>query len=114
MYTKFLDNNTTFFDVDDTLVLHNVSSDPEKAIVIKSNSISISAIPNTKLINKLKSLKNKGSTIVVWSGGGSDWAEEVVNALELNQYVDCILSKPTRYYDDLDCTEWMPTRKYEV
>lgn len=113
MYIKFQDKATIYFDVDDTLVLHNISKKPEKAIFIRSTATDIAVIPNTIMINKLVELKKQGNIIVVWSGGGADWAEAVINSLNLQNYVDCILSKPFLYFDDLDSTEWMPTRSYE-
>lgn len=114
MYKKFSNPETIYFDIDDTLILHNVSRRPEKAIFISSGDVDISVIPNTKLISKLVEFKKQGKTIIVWSAGGADWAETVVNTLNLESYVDCILSKPTLYFDDLDCSEWMPARSYEV
>lgn len=64
-------------------------------------------VPNEEVINNLKQNKATGGAIVVWSAGGYLWAEEVVKVLGLKDQVDLIMSKPTRYVDDLPCTEWM-------
>lgn len=105
----------SYYDVDDTLVSWNIPSNPEmlkKAIKIQDPQTKAiwDLIPNEKTINSLKQNKLAGSTIVVWSQGGWDWAEAVVKALELQEYVDCVLSKPHRYYDDIPSAEFMGTR----
>jgi len=58
----------------------------------------------------LKTLKARGWYIVVHSHNGWQWAKNVVEALELQNYVDEVKSKPFKYVDDQDCHSWMGTR----
>lgn len=98
-------------DVDDTLVMWNVSEyrakdDPNYKFV-QLDSGAITVLENKKNINTLIKFKKLGYTVVVWSQSGKDWAEKVVNALDINQYVDLIMTKPSYYLDDLDASAWM-------
>lgn len=116
MYKKLEDTQTAYFDVDDTLVLwrQNPSEDiMNQVIIIQDRHFRIAVTPHLKHIEALKWHKSHNHVVVVWSQGGSDWAESVVKALKLEEYVDVILTKPTSYYDDLDVTMWMPTRVYK-
>jgi len=49
----------------------------------------------------LKQYKGRGCFIRVWSHGGVKWAETVVKALGLEDYVDSIETKPFKLVDDL-------------
>lgn len=101
-------NHTTFFDVDGTLV-DLVTRIPENAGLV----IPLPDVPDAWLIihwkhvEQLKLHKLRQHTIVVWSAGGSDWALNIVKALGLEEYVDLVMAKPTWYYDDLHCSEYM-------
>jgi len=55
----------------------------------------------------------RGHAIVVWSGGGADWAEAVVKALKLEEFVDVVTAKPTYYIDDIaGAREWIGKHGY--
>jgi len=102
------------YDCDDTLVMWGLE-DKSKNIPIEDPYIKglINYLtPNEKHIELLKKHKARGMTIIVWSAGGVEWAEAVVKALKLQDYVDAVFSKPSRYVDDLPCTEWMGNRVY--
>jgi len=62
------------FDVDGTLVDYNDR-------------------PRHKIINMLKTFKWLGNRVVVWSGGGADYASMWVHRLKLEKYVDEYYSK---------------------
>lgn len=61
-------------------------------------------------IEFMKTLKARGWYIVVHSHNGWKYAKNVVEALELQDYVDEVKSKPFKYLDDVPCEKWMGTR----
>lgn len=120
---------TTFFDVDDTLVMWNATQQeldargvwfecpPSTWTVDPTDPHSVPApvpawqerlLPHRYHIEQLKKHKIRGHTIVVWSAGGYDWAAAVVKALKLEEYVDLVISKPIWAYDDLQPNEFIP------
>lgn len=106
----FLNNDqTAFFDVDETLVLWSSDIPYEERIFIDDGGgITAYVTPHRKHIEQLKNHKARGHAVIVWSAGGSEWANAVVNSLGLSQYVDVVMRKPTWYYDDLKSNEFMP------
>lgn len=105
-----------FFDVDDTLVMwHRAGQSlPEDAIAVKcpydDSTIYLSVHkPHVKL---LKNRAQRGSYITVWSANGYQWAETIVRALGLESYVDCVMSKPRAFVDDLSAAEVLGERIY--
>lgn len=109
---KLPDINTVYFDVDDTLVLHHdmLPSEvmEEKGIRIDIHNFAFWVVPHEPHIKLLKEFKSNGKLIVVWSQGGSDWAEAVVDALNLREHVDLCVCKPTWFVDDLMNFMFMP------
>ena len=100
--------NFVYFDVDDTLINWNRRDTENSFIFTIPDSGGVWCMEaNWDIVRKLKEHKRNGDTVVVWSQGGWDWAEEVVSVLNLQQYVDVIMSKPHRYYDDLHCSVFM-------
>lgn len=93
-----------YFDCDDTLVMWGKIS-PNTVEVKLDNTFTEYLVPHKKHIELLKSRKEKGDTIVVWSAGGYDWAEAVVKALEIEEFVDIVMSKPFYVIDDLPVNE---------
>lgn len=105
-----------YFDCDDTLVMWDttlINSNLDKCITFTNpddSNLKWLLLPNERTIDALKQCKAAGSTVIVWSAGGWDWALEVVRGLGLEEHVDAVLSKPTRYYDDLPASQFMGTR----
>jgi hypothetical protein len=99
---------TVACDVDDTLVMWSSNRSLEERIHIEAGEISAWVWPHRKHIDQLKKHKARNHKIIVWSAGGFAWAEAVVNALELNEYVDVVMAKFQWYYDDLRSEEFMP------
>ncbi len=106
------------FDVDDTLVMWDypegtkyqvikqyLSADPEDYLV---NHVA----PHDRHIKYLKTMKERGYCVIVWSAGGARWAQAVVDTLELGNYVDLVISKPGTYFDDKPATSWMGNPVY--
>lgn len=105
---KLSDKRTVNIDVDDTLIMWEAT--PEKPYTM--NIDGLKCRPHEKHIELLKNLKAIGWNVVVWSQGGADHAENVVKHLELEKYVDVVMSKPEVIVDDLPWEEQYIKRKY--
>lgn len=122
MQSKLTEGNTPvilnydrvlFVDVDDTLVTFEYKpEDISKCVLIGVGDFKKSALPLLTNIDKLRNARVRGHGVVVWSQGGYEWASEVVRALNLEAYVDLIVSKPNWIYDDLPVEAWMGPRFY--
>jgi len=110
------DGPSAHFDVDDTLVCwYDIPEDcPEDEIVnVTYRNLTDRLRINKYNVNLLKKLSIRHHKICVWSKGGSGWSRAVVKALNLEDYVDVIMSKPTYYIDDLkDPKEWIGKYQY--
>lgn len=114
-------NLVTCFDIDDTLLYWDhdkssinfgIPSDCEIELTVQGRKVRKHIIKEH--VNELKRQKESGAFIVVWSASGYEWAEATVKALDIEEYVDLIMSKPLRIYDDKDAEEFMPKRRYCV
>lgn len=112
----FDSNISIFVDVDETLVLWDEYLIPGKDKVILTDPYDSKKVvhlkPHVRHIQLMKEHFNKGYKIVVWSAAGSKWAQHVVERLGLQSVVGLVMSKPTKYLDDLPSTEWMGNRVY--
>lgn len=112
--------NTVFFDIDDTLILHihpDIATDKYEELgyikFIDSYERGIFyAKPSKKHIKLLKDYDSRGFFVIAWSGNGFEHARNVIEQLNLFKYVDLIMTKPRVYVDDLKCDEWMGTHIY--
>jgi FMN phosphatase YigB (HAD superfamily) len=105
------------FDCDDTLVMWNNVNywvpGPDKYEFIDSTDGGSAFLQIHKAhVNLLKKYKAQGYTVVVWSAAGYRWAESVVKTLQLEDYVDMVMSKPIKYVDDLSAKEILGSRVY--
>lgn len=91
-------NKLTAFDVDDTLLIY----DPKRLKNEKPDVVidGIGFFKHRRHIEQLKSHWARQHTILVWSQGGADWAEQVVKELGLTSYVNYVMDKPYWCYDD--------------
>ena len=112
MYLKLKEVPGLFCDIDDTLVTFDLSEEDIAAgkYVIFNEGMpnQMFGKPHEEHIRTLKRFKGRGFNIVVWSQGGADWAEQVVKALKLEEFVDVICSKPDWFLDDLPAHIFMP------
>ena len=106
-------DNVAFFDVDETLIMYK-QQDPSRMVEIRvpGNPYSVHVTPHEEHIARLIHHKVWNNGVVVWSRSGYQWAEAVVKALDLEQYVDIVMSKPLYYYDDRPCCEILGEHRY--
>lgn len=94
-----------YSDVDDTLIAWEPEKypdhDPADIITFTDDYGQWHFLKNTRNIQFIKNLKRQGYGVVVWSAAGAEWANKVVKMLELEPYVDVVLSKPEIAVDDL-------------
>ena len=103
------------FDVDDTLVMWlwdqaEREKHAKDLIEVGKGNFKTLLLPHFQHIELLKRYKAKGKVVIVWSQSGNQWAEEVVKALKLEEFVDFVFTKPEKYVDDLradECMEWV-------
>lgn len=104
-------------DIDGTLVVHIKEKDNVCTLELVSvydplEGAHILLRKNLPMIRILKEEHARGAYVVVWSRGGFEWASNVIEALELQDYVDLIISKPHIYLDDVEIKDWLKDRVY--
>jgi len=94
---------TAYIDIDDTLIQWNfVEGYPkDDYVLIECRDRQEEYLINRHNLEHLIKLSNRGHGIIVWSAGGSDWAEAVVKGLGIEKYVDVVAPKATYYIDDI-------------
>lgn len=103
--------NVAYIDIDNTLIRKANTNDLfPKLLDYYGNNWNI--IPKYDNIQFLKSLKSRGYYIIVHSANGWQHALNVVNLLELTEFVDEIKTKPQKYVDDEPVENWFGPRIY--
>lgn len=106
-----MDRRTLYSDVDDTLIMHDLSAFPtDEQVSIECNGRVFVGVPNFKNINLLIKFYKLGYDVYVWSKTGQSWAQAVVNQLNLSPYVTACLSKPDYLLDDKGAQTWIGPR----
>lgn len=101
-YYKVKDGGVFASDIDDTLVMWYIPSDYKGPLLkITTNGYTEECIVNRPAVEHLKKMKRRAFSVIVWSAGGSDWAEAVVRALRIEEYVDIIMPKIDHHLDDI-------------
>jgi hypothetical protein len=96
------------FDVDETILFWTHRDDmPHTVEFVGFQGEILSYCYDAKMVAKIRSFKECGYTVIVWSQSGEDWAEKVIEALKLQESVDFIMTKPQFYIDDLPADAWM-------
>lgn len=100
------------FDVDDTLVIWDWQRiNPEGIGLLKIvnpvTGVECLVQPHNRHVELMKQFKVRGHTVIVWSQGGSEWAEAVCKAMGIENLVDFVMDKPNWYVDDLPSETWM-------
>lgn len=63
--------------------------------------------PIARHIELLKAYKARGYQVTVHSANGFQWAQNVIKALKLTEYVDVVETKAIKYVDDRPADDWM-------
>lgn len=92
-------------DVDNTLVFSATEYPTVKGPSIYINNREF--IVHTGHVEIIKDFHARGHTIIIWSAGGSRWAEMVVRALKLDLYVSLVIDKPDWFIDDKPSSSFM-------
>lgn len=95
---------TIAFDVDGTLI-RNDSAALQRGYPIANERV-------RSLLVALASMKN--TKIVVWSGGGAGYAQDIVRQLGLQKYVDAYASKNHKGVDVAGAHVFMPDIKPDL
>lgn len=105
----FASERVIFFDVDNTLVLSAPKYARLGVIQIKDpyEDKIVYRLPHRPHIKLLKNNHARGATVIVWSKNGYRWAQSVIEALGLSEYVDVIMTKPFAFADDEPPERWM-------
>lgn len=69
--------------------------------------VSVAHAPLYGNIQLLKAQKARGYEVIVHSANGYKWAETIIKALKLEEFVDEVATKPLKYIDDKPADEWM-------
>lgn len=111
-----------FVDCDDTLVMHVKQSDIpiEDLVCVKDTVLGdkgefpyITMQRNRPMIRLVHEEIARGATIIIFSRGGYQWAENVAIAVGLYPHKNVIImSKPLAYLDDKPVEEWLKYRVY--
>lgn len=107
---KHIIKNPFYIDVDDTLIMWDLSKyqDTHRAdfITIGIHGYESIVLPNQKNINLLVKFAKLGYDIIVHSQTGWEHAKEVVEKLNLTEYVDYYGDKPKYILDDIPPSGW--------
>lgn len=105
---------TLYVDCDDTLIEWTMPSEDQKETVqITCEGITDTYRYNSNNIEYLKQMARRGHRVVVWTQAGASWADAIVKALNLQQYVFACLTKPCYYMDDIkDPKRWCGKYRY--
>jgi hypothetical protein len=118
---KIENENIVAYDVDDTLVMWDDLFDRPHANQYGEDAVAFFdpydgstnyLFPHYKHVNLLKKHKGRGCYVRVWSAAGVKWAESVIKTLGLEEYVDSVETKPSKYVDDLPSGEILGSRIY--
>lgn len=97
--------NVVVFDVDQTLLIWNKDHDKpgQGKIEVQDPYDAFKTIylkPHHVHCRLLRQYKGRGFTVIVWTKAGYSWAESAVKILNLEKYVDYVMTKPDRHVDD--------------
>lgn len=110
---------TVCFDIDKTLIFwkpENSDVHPSE-IQVDYYGEAVFVVPHLEHIQLLKANIARNRNVIVWSGNGFEWVQNVLNAFVENNLISktdgiIVMTKPSMYVDDLECQEWMGNKVY--
>lgn len=99
------------FDVDQTLIDWECPEN-EKDFELEHGGVIMRGKVMTKHVERIKMHKFWGNGVVVWSKSGYSFAKAVVEKLGVKEYVHFVSAKPSWYYDDKKCEQFMGERRF--
>ncbi len=103
------------FDVDGTLILPLTAETDHMPKIEVYDAITKTFIEmriHEPMVRILEEEYHRGGYIIVWSRSGWEWAKNVVIALELQDKVHRVMSKPLVYFDDMPIDLWLKDRVF--
>lgn len=95
--------NNVMCDVDDTILMWDNPTIPgEGKVRALFAGEYVYLTPHTYHIQLLKMYKERGYTVFVWSANGVAHARQAVELLQIEKYVDFVMTKPAKHMDDSD------------
>lgn len=89
------------FDCDDTLAMwDNPTVDGPGKVKIEFADGYVYLTPHNYHIQLLKIHKQRGYVVIIWSANGRKHAERVAKALGITEYVDFVMTKFIKHFDD--------------
>lgn len=90
-----------YCDVDDTIVKWSEPTIPgTDKIEFDFADKKVYLTPHQYHIDLIKMYRKRGYHVTIWSANGWEWAKQVVEKLELQNYVDVVQSKSLKWVDD--------------
>lgn len=100
-------------DVDKTLILPDYWNYPQLPVIeYNYYGIKKKAAVHTAHVELVRSYKKRGFFIRVWSNNGWKHCKEIIDQLDLVDFVDEIEAKSHRFVDDLEANEVLGSRVY--
>jgi hypothetical protein len=100
-----------FTDIDGTLIVHGPKQGIPTVQVYDPESCKYVTMGiNRAMVKIVREEKARGAFIIAWSRGGYQWAKNVINALDLEEHTDIVMTKPLVYLDDIPVEKWLETR----
>lgn len=118
-YTVLKNEYVVPVDVDGTLITHLTTAElsllPSEDVISVYDKVEQRFIKvgiNRPMVRLVKEEFSRGAHVIIWSRGGFEWAEAVIKAIELQNHVHQIMSKPLSYFDDLPVEDWLKHRVF--
>lgn len=105
--------SVVMWDIDETLVMRPKQNDGNVVKFVNPYTNKEYWLrPHGTHIELMKVQKSRGCVNIAWSANGYKWAQHVIETLKLQDYVELVITKPIKYFDDLQAEQILGTRVY--